>query len=288
MAPLTLILVLASAVIHAAWNALIKRHHGSALFVWLLVIGTLPWLVLAVVLGQRPLVMPTPGWICVMCAAPFYCIYYLLLARAYELGELSIVYPISRGLGPALVALVGIVILREQATAFGIIGVALILIGILWIGRLTPPSTAAGLHLSRAGVGSAVGVGIAIAGYSLVDKTGVQYVPPEAYMLASHGLVAMLLAPVVVGTHGCRVCVHAGRAAWTLALVGGALNVTGYLLILHALKLAPASYVVPVRSVSILFAVLFGGRLFGEARAGAKLLAATVIVAGVLLIAARG
>ena len=289
MNPNALALVLASALIHAAWNGLIKREQRSLAFLWLVVAWSVCWLALATFFRGASLALARAAWVWVSASGLLHCLYYVLLGKGYERGELSTVYPIARGVGPALVAVAGVLLLGERVTAWGVMGIGLVISGVCALGRVGDTGQEAGsAGLSRAGAAYGVAIGAAIAGYSLVDKRGVAQVAPEPFMLLSHALAVVVLTPVVLRPLREAYSPQAFRGALGLSAAAGALMVLGYQFVLYALRMANASYVVPARSASILFAVLFGGRLLGERNLAAKLLASCAIFGGIWLIAARG
>lgn len=288
MTPLALSLVLASAVIHAVWNGLIKQARLSLVFVWLMVLASVPWFIPVLALRRPPVEVPTVGWLCVVGTALSHTFYYTFMGRGYDVGELSIVYPISRGLGPAVVALGGILVLRESVSPLGLAGVGAIIAGVVGLSYLSGSPDAAGQVADRRAVAYGVGLGLATASNSLIDKVGVGYVAPEVYMLLTHAVAGVFLAPVVLKSCPGRLRQEASGRAWLMAAVAGGLCVVGYLMILHAFRMSNASYVIPARSASVLFAVLLGGRFLGEKRIPGKLLAACAIIGGIWLIAAQG
>lgn len=302
MSAVALSLVLASALIHAAWNALIKQarlhargpHTGpsrrSLVFVWLMVLFSIPWFAPVLAIQWPSLAVPPAGWLCLAGTALLHFLYYVLLALGYAAGELSVVYPVARGVGPALVALGGILALREPVSLPGLAGIAAIIAGVVGLSHLSGRLAARRHARDGRGLAYGMGIGLTVAGYSLVDKVGVGDVgvAPEVYMLLAHVGAGLVLTPVVLATCGADQCRRAMRRSWARPVLAGGLCVVGYLLVLHAFRMANASYVVPARSCSILFAVLLGGRFLGERRVGGKLLAACAIVGGIWLIAVRG
>src|SRR5262245_31562586 len=167
--PVALALVLAAAVIHTGWNALAKRAGvaGDPLaFLWCAgAVGTLLYLPgLLYVLGQTGL--PRAALPFVIAAIVLHSAYFFTLGRAYRSGDLSIVYPVARGLGVVLVPGLALVIFDEHLSPFGVLGVTLVVLGIV------------SLHWRRQarasvlapGTGMAIATGENISGYALVDN----------------------------------------------------------------------------------------------------------------------
>ena len=126
-------LVLASAVSHASWNFLLKRSDHKVAFLWSLsVVSFALFLVPAGIFAYTHDI----GWRGVMfglVSAALHGLYGLALSRSYQLGDLSVVYPIARGMGPALIPVVAILLLGESISAWGATGIALVVIGVLFI-----------------------------------------------------------------------------------------------------------------------------------------------------------
>jgi drug/metabolite transporter (DMT)-like permease len=186
MPPAVLALLVGAAVLHAAWNILLKtaedplRTAGRGMLVGaavLLPVGLIGWLVVG-----RPAI-PTETWALAVLSGILEAIYFALLSGAYARGDLSLVYPIARGTAPVLSVFVGIVFLGERLGPTGAIGVALLLVGILSLQRPWAVLGRSGALPRRAREAAwlAVATGISIACYSAVDRVGVRTVPPWLY-----------------------------------------------------------------------------------------------------------
>jgi drug/metabolite transporter (DMT)-like permease len=285
-------LVLCAAVIHAAWNALAKRAHHPIVFLWSSV--ALATLVLAP-LGLRYLPaegIPSSAVPFVIATTLIHAVYFYALARGYASGgELSLVYPIARGLGVALVPVIALVLLDERPSPLGAAGVALVVAGIAAISLATStlsPSGGEGRvrgtapRLAR-GTGWAVLTGLTIAAYSLVDKVGVSRLHPLPYLGLLGVGMTLVLAPVVWRARAAFV--HEWRVNWRAILVASTLNLTSYLLVLFAFRLAKTGYVVAAREASIVLSVLIGWLWLGEGGRGRRLVGAAVVLAGVACVA---
>ena len=102
-----------------------------------------------------------------------------MLGRGYAHGDLSTVYPIARGTGPALVPILGVFILGETISSQAIIGIVTVVVGIFvvyWSGNLTKILKNPLMFLSEKSTMYALATGIFICLYSVWDKKGVDYV----------------------------------------------------------------------------------------------------------------
>ncbi len=277
-----LALVLGAALIHAAWNALAKRARDQLVFLWSSVsLATVALVPVGIALS------PPEG--IAASAAPYlaatiaiHAVYFYALSRAYGSGDFSLVYPIARGLGVALVPLVAWMVLDERLSTLGSLGVALVVVGIAAIGA-APGATGAGRRALGAGTGWALVTGLSIAGYSVVDKAGVGRLHPVPYIAIMGVGMSLLLVPAVWTR---RVALVAEwRANWRAVIAASTLNLTSYLLVLFAFRLSKAGYVVAARELSIVLSVLIGRLWLHEAQTRSRFAAAVIIMAGVACVA---
>lgn len=285
MSTLALALVITSAFLHASWNFLSKRVGASGpAFVWLFsflnVLIYLP-LVIAFVIWQRPQFSGL-SLLFIAGSTLLQLLYFLLLQRGYQTGDLSIVYPLARGTGPALSTLAAILFLGERPTALALLGALLVIGGVFVL--------SGGRQLfRRENVSQAVGFGLltgtVIASYTLWDKYAVSalMIPPLLLDYATATGRMVLLSPAAYQR---RDRVRYYWANYRREAVGIAiLSPLAYILVLSALQIAPVSYVAPAREISVLIAVLMGVFLLKEGQLRRRLGATAVIVAGVVTLA---
>jgi drug/metabolite transporter (DMT)-like permease len=278
-----LALVAAAAFAHAGWNLVAKPAEGGAAFVWLCAVaGTLlylPVLVVALVTDPGPL-----GWTALALMAvsgALHALYFVLLQRAYATGDLSVVYPLSRGTGPLLSATIAILVLGERPSLLALAGAALIVASVFSLIRRPEDGSAA----IGSGTLFAVLTGAAIAAYTLWDKQAVDAVAlsPVVYYWGTNLANAVVLAPVALRNRDDL------RRAWTtsrLRAAGvGLLSPLAYVLVLYALVDAPVSSVAPARESSIVVGTLLGVLVLHEGDRRRRLAAAAAILAGVVLLA---
>jgi drug/metabolite transporter (DMT)-like permease len=280
-----LALVLCAAAIHAGWNALAKRARAPMAFLWSSVaVAT----VLLAPAGLRYLPdegVPEPAIPFLGATIVIHFVYFYALARAYATGgDLSLVYPIARGLGVALVPVVGVLLLDERPSALGAAGIVLVIAGIVGIAVASRLSLAPEGGAGRArGIGWALVTGLTIAAYSLVDKVGVSRLHPLPYLEILGAGMTLLLAPPVL--RASRALVEEWRTNWRTILLASCLNLTSYLLVLFAFRLAKTGYVVAARELSIVLSVLIGWMWLGEKNLTRRLVGAAVVLAGVACVA---
>jgi drug/metabolite transporter (DMT)-like permease len=280
VSPTAFALIAAAACAHAAWNFYAKQARGGLAFVWLaglcaVVAYALP-AAIQVALSSKTI---TAAGIAFMAGSGcLHSLYFTTLQRGYAEGELSVVYPLARGTGPALTVLAAVVILGERPGAIALVGAALVVIGVL--------SLAAGhRHSPRSSIVFALLTGVTIAAYTLWDAHAVEDLaqPTIAYYWGSELTRAFVLAgPALRNRAGLRTALAHDRQA---ILAVGLLSPLAYILVLVALTLAPVSIVAPGREASIVIASLLGTRLLGEGDPTRRAAAAIVILAGIACLA---
>ncbi len=285
MPVVALALLLAAAIAHATWNYFAKGANSSAAFMFCFAaLAELVYLPLAV--GVFLYTRPALGFdalFFVSVSGALTVAYFLLLTQGYKVGDLSLVYPLARGTGPALSVAGAIVLLGERPSGLALGGAALVVAGILvmsWTPHVTSRADV------RRSIFFALATGGCIATYTLWDNKGVTIVTPILYSYGLHGAAMTLLAPLVLTSAAGRSAVATVLREQRRAVAGiGILSPGAYILVLAALTLAPVSYVAPAREVSILFGALLGLRLLGESDARRRLTGATAIVAGIFALA---
>src|SRR6186997_709547 len=261
------VLALGSAFLHALWNLILGRERDPEA-------ATAIALVTAVVLFA-----PLAIWRFDAVTSMLQLIYFAALATAYRHADVSVVYPIARGLAPVLVLLVGVTMLGTGASAGQAAGVCLVGLGVMLVRGIGSG------HADARGVGAAFGVAVAscIAAYTLVDKHGIEHASPVVYLElgmipATIGYVGFLL----LTEHG---AIRVRTAARPLPALAGILSFVAYALVLAALVRASAAAVASVRETSVLIAAFLAAPLAGERVGPERLSGAALVVAGVALIA---
>ncbi len=271
-----LALVLLAALLHAAWNALVKA--GEDPFVRLAVVNlTIALLALPFALALSP--PPGAAWPWLLASVAAHTVYYVTLARGYAEGDLSQVYPIARGLAPPLVALFALVIAGERPSLVGMIGILLVGAGVVAL-ALDGPAT----RRPRA-VASAVLCAVAIALYTVFDGLGVRASPhPGSYIAWLFLLEPFVFAAWVFARRGFGIGARGLRAA----ALGGLLSGIAYALVIFAMSLAPMAYVSALRETSVVMAAAIGVWLLRETMGVRRILSAALVAAGILLVRIGG
>ncbi len=267
--------VLAAALLHALWNALV-RLGGSKIRAMAMLSLAEAGVGLAIVLA-RPF-PATEAWPWLIASCGLQVAYKTFLAHAYEAGDLSRVYPISRGTAPMLVAIVSALFAIDPIAPTGYLGVAVLASGILFMthGVFTDGE-------SRRLLPFALGAALSTASYTLVDGIGARVSGDAAgyvgWLMMGSGLIFALAAPAWRGP----AMLQGSARDWLFAALGAAASYGAYAISIWAMTRAPIALVAVLRETSILFAVLIGWLVFHERMTRTKAVAAALIVTGVIL-----
>jgi phosphonate utilization associated putative membrane protein len=275
--------VLVGALLHAAWNTLVKSSGDKQLDIALVhFLGALVALPLLLWLGLPP----REAWPFLGLSLLVHVAYYVTLNGAYQHGELGTTYPIMRGSAPLLVALGSSTVLGESLTPAAWLGVAAVTLGVLMVGLARP---AQALHHRRA-IGFALANAAVIAAYTFVDGSGVRATVAHAKTAASYVVLLFVLDgipyPALVvaqrSAAGRRAIAAYARRRWPLATLGGLASLGSYWIALWAMTRAPGAAVSALRETSVLFATAFSVLVLKERFGVQRASGAAIIVAGVV------
>ncbi len=274
------LLVLLSAVFHASWNFILRKVTGNIVVLWLSLwassLVALPFTLLF--LPEEISTYTTADFFFVLLSGIIHWIYFSLLASAYRYGEISTIYPIARGSGIALTCIFATLFLQEQISPAGLIGIVLIISG---IGITSGKGILIGDN--RRALMLALGVGVSICGYSVVDKGAVATLPPLLFLTLLYLLSAILMTPQILRNYYHQLSEQL-RMHWQYALAVGIGSAGAYLIILDAYTLGPVSYIVAMREFAIVIGVLLGAVFLKERVTTRKWIGVLIIVAGLVFI----
>jgi drug/metabolite transporter (DMT)-like permease len=265
-----LALALAAAFVHALWNLLLARARDPQA-------ATAVALVVAIAAFALPAAVfwDVDGrvWPYVAGSAALELVYFALLAAAYRRVELSLVYPVARGSAPVLVLVIAVAGLGVSTSWQQAAGVGLVACGIVLVRGFrgeTKPGAAFGLA-----------IGACIAGYTLVDKSGIRYATPVSYL-------ELTMVPPTIA-YAASVARGKGLAALRAetnpaAVVAGLATFGAYTLVLAALRLAPAASVAAVRETSVIIATALAAVFLKERVGWGRMTGAVAVAAGIGLL----
>jgi drug/metabolite transporter (DMT)-like permease len=262
--------VLAAALMHASWNALVKGRGGQDPLVATTGL-TLAWLAigapLAFVVG-----LPTVESLPYLAGSlAVHLIYFSLLVASYRAGgDLSFVYTIARGTPPVLVTAGSVALLGESPGGLAIVGVVLIAGGVFTLGAVGRTRL----------LGLALATALCTAIYTLLDAVGSRATGAATYSVwLVLGQGALFAGQALVRQPGILRQIRPG-----LALLSGLFSAGGYAVALWAMSRAPVAPVAALRETSVLFAALIGTFFLGEPFGRRRVVGAALVAAGAVLL----
>ncbi len=280
MSTAVLVGVLLSALLHGAWNAIAKAIPDR------LASSTLIGAAYLALGGIGVLVHPRPdaaAWPLLLTSVVLQTGYLLLLTAAYARSPFSTTYPMARGLGVVGVTGVSVLALGERLSGPALVGVLAVIAGLL------------ALAVRRGGIGRTalaltVAVGVTVAAYTLVDGVGVRasgtVLGYASWLFLLHGLATI------------AVCVPLGRRRpgyvatlrrhTPLGLLGGALSVATYAIVIWAQSQAPLPLVAALRETGVVMSGVIGYVVFRERPTVVRVVAAVAVCLGIVLIRVAG
>lgn len=273
------LVVLLAALLHACWNAIVKGGTDKLLSAVLLngcaglaALAFLPWL-------PQP---ASSSWPFLGASVGLHVLYFVLVARAYQLADMSQTYPIMRGTAPLLVALISVAFLNVHLPTLALLGIGLICMGILAMAvsrRASRPTANQRLGLLMALLNAGV-----IAAYTLVDGYGVRRAgSAAAYTLWLFLLTALLMLGWVMRRRR-REFVAYTATHWRMGMLSAAGTLSSYAMVLWAMTQAPVAVIAALRETSILFGLLIAGLFLKERLTGVRIIGASIIVAGAVIV----
>jgi drug/metabolite transporter (DMT)-like permease len=271
--------VLGAALLHALWNSLVKSAGDKFLT------SARVCLWCGIFALAAALALPAPAWGSagfIVASAIIHVVYFVLVGRLYRTADLSVAYPLMRGLAPLIAALIAGVTLREIPSPLALLGVVVLVAGVAAMGL----NGLAHGRVDRAAVGVAVVNSAIIAVYSVIDGEGARVAGPTAahafaYNAWADALTAAVYAPLLLVYRGAGAARELTRDPLRSA-AGGAAAFVGYALVVWAMTQTSIGAVAALRESSVVFAALIGVVFLGEPFRHARAAAALLILAGVV------
>ena len=267
-------ILLFAALLHATWNAIVKAGDDK-LYSAIGVTGSAALIALVLLPFAPP---PSAASVPFMVASTvLQVIYTVLVAKTYQISDMSQTYPLMRGTAPLLVAIISVLFLDDHLSPLAWCGIAVIctaILGMAFNGRSG----------SQLGIILALFNACIIAGYTLIDGTGVRLSGTAfGYTLWSfflNGSTLLCWAMIARRREASRYLVK----HWKKGLLGGLGTMGSYGLALWAMTQAPLAVVAALRESSILFGAIIAWLLLKERVSGLRFVAAGGIAAGAILL----
>lgn len=283
--PITaLLLLFASASLHALWNLLLKRSQEKYITMgWMVLLGGVFAGFILLFTGLPPRSM----WPYLAASVMLETVYFILLSSAYTDHDFSLVYPIARGTAPAFLMAWSALFLKEDLSTGGILGILLIVGGMIVIG-MTSLGQTQGRRVRLTGIFTALTVALIISLYTFVDGSAVQNGSPLPYAMTMFTLVPVLTTTYNLRRYGWKRFLSAWDGPRLPLIIASVLSVVAYLLALFAYTIAPVGYSGAIREMSVVIGAFLGWQFLGEKMGGTRVLGSVIIFTGILTIAIFG
>ena len=273
------LIVLTAAFLHAFWNALVKGSGDKTIVLGLIALGhVVPGVAITVL-------APLPGWGAlpyIIASTLLHWGYYYFLNLAYQKGDLSLVYPITRGLAPVMVALGAQIWIGESLPVLAWLGILAVSAGVMVLSQGIFKTA-----VPKTSIVAAAIVATIVASYSLVDGIGVRLSDSIMGYIGWLFTAEACVALFIFKTRWTRLRLLPVKT-WLLGFIGGILSATAYALVLYVKTEAPLGVVSALRETSVIFAALIGVIWFGEGPKTRRLLAGVIVGVGTVLIGLAG
>jgi drug/metabolite transporter (DMT)-like permease len=274
---LATLLAFSSAVLHAAWNLIIKRSDDRELAAW----GQ--FLAGAVLFVPVLLVAGLPDgevWPFLLASGVVHCAYVVGLVTAYHHGDFSLVYPLARGSGALVAAVVGAIALGDTLRAGEWVALLVVALGL---------ASLAGPRAPGAEIGYALLTGALIGTYTVIDTAGARRSDSGVvYTCALMVTASLMLSLTSIARGRTRDFVVSIPTMWRQYVLSGLFVTTAYALVLAAARIAPIGYVATLRESSVVLGAVFGWLLLGESLGRRRFLSSLVVAAGLVTLVALG
>jgi len=269
--------VLLAAVLHAAWNALVKSGADKQSAVVAVMFGHVPASLICLALVGFP---DSNVWYLVALSACFHLAYPMALQKAYQSGDLGHVYPIARGTAPILVTVVSVIVLGTTLTLMQYLASLLMIGGILSLG-LSHRHSGPGRHRATLW---AILTGCFIAGYSIVDGIGARLSDNPLGFFSTSCLISASVFFVHALIWRRRNLTDLAGPTMKSFAIGGTVSFAAYIIVVWAFTQAPIALVTALRETSMIAALLIGIVFFREPLTKTKIIAVCVTLCGVVIL----
>ena len=268
------ILILVSALCHAVWSAIIKSSKNP-----LSLMGITSVLEVTIFL---PLTFTVPfpsleAWYFLIATVIIHVIYRLNVIYSYRYGDLSYIYPISRGSSCLFVAIISILFLSSDISVAGFVGILIVCIGLFLI------SYSKNLSFNFRGFALAISTAILITAYTLVDGVGVRLSENGFsyiyWLFTLNGIPLLIIG--LISKDGLR-----KRETYTFrsGIAAGVFATSSYAIVVWSMQFIEIAYVSSIREISIVFAAIIGMLFLFEKNAKSRIIPSILIVSGISVV----
>lgn len=276
------LLILFGAMLHAVWNTLIKLSPDKALeTAFMNVSGSLIVLPAFIYFGWPE----TAVWPFLLATLLLHIIYYYSLSGAYHWGDMSVTYPIMRGVAPLILVFISYLIDADHLSTPVIVGISLVGSGIICLG--VRPKSQDGFYKA---IAYAILNAVVIASYTIVDGLGVRHtLEPFSYIVTFMFIDGFIYSGLVLYQRPWAFASYVSyiNQRWPYFSLGAVATTSSYGIALWAMTVAPIGMVAALREISVLFALAIAYFFLKEKINTARWLGILLIVMGAILIRAN-
>ena len=268
------ILILVSALCHAVWSAIIKSSKNP-----LSLMGITSVLEVTIFL---PLTFAVPFptlevWYFLIATVIIHVFYRLNVIYSYRYGDLSYIYPISRGSSCLFVAIISILFLSSDISVAGFIGILIVCIGLFLI------SYSKNLSFNFRGFALAISTAILITAYTLVDGVGVRLSENGFsyiyWLFTLNGIPLLIIG--LISKNGLR---KTETYNFSSGIAAGIFATSSYAIVVWSMQFIEIAYVSSIREISIVFAAIIGMVFLFERNAKSRIIPSILIVSGISVV----
>jgi drug/metabolite transporter (DMT)-like permease len=287
-----LLLIVISALLQAALNVPIKGSERKVAFTTVAsLISVIIYFPLFMwgrsILGEHGYPTCLWSWIGIVACGVAGAFYYLFIGGAYDRGDLSVVFPVTRGFGPIFILIFALILLNEKISYLGLMGILITVFGSYVI--YLPSFRFFDLFIPFKVFKSkeflfSMGAGACTAAYSLINKKNLQVVEPFTLQYLVFGFMTLfLLISILLKNVRHHVNLEL-KHNWKNLLLFGLFNFISSVLVLYALKISKVSYLGAARNISVVFGVILGCFFLREGYGRIRFFASLLIFAGIILL----
>jgi drug/metabolite transporter (DMT)-like permease len=282
-----LLLLVLAGLLQAVSNVLIKESQRKIAFMAIASSISLVFYLPLFIWGRQESAINLWSWIGIIACGGTGAIYYVFLGRAYDRGDLSVIFPVVRGFGPIFILIFALILLKEQISLLGFAGILVAVFGSYVIHlpsfRFSDLSVPFRAFKSKSFLYS-MGAGACTATYSLINKKNLEAVDPLTLLYLIFMFMVLFLFAFLFLTNGYSQIREEAKYNKRNLILIGICSFFASLLVLYALKISKVSYLGVVRNVSIVFGVLLGNFFLREGYGRIRFVASLLIFGGIFLI----
>lgn len=269
------LIILFATIMHAIWNAMVKKHPDKAIAVSGIILGHVPLALVAIVIFPMPSVESIPY---IIVSAIIHQGYQWYLLSSYQIGDFTKVYPICRGFGPLVATSISLIFLNVVFDISVIISILLVCFGIMLLG-FKAENKENNSNILKYSLLTGLFIGL----YSLVDGYGARISSSAiSYMSWSFVLSAIIFPFLLKLKKEDNIIPRIFKDGKVIFWVGGSLSFIIYVIVVWGFTQAPIPMVAALRETSIFFSIFIGYLFLNERITPAKIFSVLLILAGVI------